>query len=217
MTFFRQPSNLGGEILDRAYNAIRQGVKIMSTDLDKKEEKTTVSRYKANPFWEPTEVKVGTKFITVAGGMHVSEEGESVQHSGIHIVTEIDKEEFVKLYTKNMKVFFDLKPTTQKVLQVVLDAVQQSPNADCIYMHWLSVDEYLKTHDLGMSKASFHNAMNELLDKKFIAKSVEPHKFWINPHLFFNGDRMTFVREYRLRKEKEVKAATKQISKEIQG
>lgn len=188
----------------------------MSTNLDKKEEKTTLpSRYKANPFWEPTEVKVGKKFVTVSGGMHVSDEGESVQHSGIHIVTEIDKEEFVKLYTKNMKTFFDLKPTTQKVLQVVLNAVQQSPNADCIYMHWLSVDEYLKTHALGMSKASFHNAMNELLAKKFIAKSVEPHKFWINPHLFFNGDRMTFVREYRLSKEKEITNVTRQAAKGI--
>ena len=215
LTFFRHRSNFSGEKLDMVYNAIRQGVKIMSTDLDKKEEKTAVSRYRVNPFWEPTEVKVGTKFITVAGGMHGTEEGESVQHSGIHIVTEIDKEEFVKLYTKNMRVFFDLKPTTQKVLQVVLDAVQQSPNADCIYMHWLSVDEYLKTHSLGMSKASFHNAMNELINKKFIAKSVEPHKFWINPHLFFNGDRMTFVREYRLKKEKEVKSVTAQIGQDL--
>lgn len=187
----------------------------MSANIDKieekTEEKTSVSRYKSNPFWEPVKVKVGKKFINVAGGMHVSSEGESVKHSAIHIVTEVDKEEFVKLYTRNMRVFFDLKPTTQKVLQVVLSAVQQSPNADCIYMHWLSVDEYLKNHELKISKASFHNAMNELLEKKFIAKSVEPHKFWINPHLFFNGDRMTFLREYRLKTEKEITPKKAQI------
>jgi hypothetical protein len=205
--------------MDSVYNALRQKVKKMSSNIDKKEEKLeekkSVSRYKENPFWEPVSVKVGKKFVNVAGGMHVSDEGESVKHSAIHIVTEVDKEEFVKLYTRNMRVFFDLKPTTQKVLQVVLSAVQQSPNADCIYMHWLSVDEYLKSHELGMSKASFHNAMNELLAKKFIAKSVEPHKFWINPHLFFNGDRMTFIREFRIKTEKEITPKAKRI-KEVE-
>ena len=175
----------------------------------------TPARHRENPFWNPTDVKVGNKFIRVAGGLHVSDDGESVKHGGIHIVTEIDKEEFVKLYTKNMRVFFDLKPTTQRLLQVVLKAVQDAPNADCIYMHWLSVEEYLQLHGLKMSKASFHNALNELLAKKFIAKSIEPHKFWINPHLFFNGDRMTFVREYRIKKEQEIKDITEKTAKKV--
>lgn len=174
-----------------------------------------LERHRENPFWQPTEVTVGHKHIRVAGGRHVSEEGESVQHSGVHIVTEVDKDEFIKLYTKNMRVFFDLKPATQKVLQVILDAVQKAPNADCIYLHWFGVEEYTAANGTTISKASFHNAMKELLLKKFIAEAVEPHKFWINPHLFFNGDRMSFVREYRIKNEKDVKAKTRQISDEI--
>lgn len=174
-----------------------------------------LERYRENPFWKPTEVTVGKRHITVSGGHHVSKEGESVQHSGIHIVTEVDKDEFIKLYTKNMRLFFDLKPTTQKVLQAILDAVQKAPNADCIYLHWFSVEEYIEAGGSKMSKSSFHNAMKELLEKKFIAEAVEPHKFWINPHLFFNGDRMSFVREYRVKKEKEIKDQTRKISDEI--
>lgn len=174
-----------------------------------------LERHKENPFWQPTEVTVGKRHITVAGGMHVSNEGESVQHSGVHIVTEVDKDEFIKLYTKNMRLFFDLKPTTQKVLQAILDAVQKAPNADCIYLHWFSVEEYIEAGGSKISKSSFHSAMKELLTKKFIAEALEPHKFWINPHLFFNGDRMTFVREYRIKKEKEVKAETRKIADEM--
>jgi hypothetical protein len=187
----------------------------MTTEIEKLHSRRGLERHRENPFWEPTEVKVGQKHITVAGGRHVSEEGESVQHSGVHIVTEVDKEEFIKLYTKNMRVFFDLKPTTQRVLQVLLEAVQKAPNADCIYLHWFNVEEYMEANGTSLSKASFHNAMKELLAKKFIAESVEPHKFWINPHLFFNGDRMSFVREYRLKSEKELKASTKRISEEV--
>ena len=184
-------------------------------DAQERTSRRGLERYRENPFWDPTEVKVGKKHITVAGGHHVSDEGEAFRHSGVHIVTDVDKEEFVKLYTRNMRIFFDLKPTTQKVLQVVLDAVQKAPNADCIYMHWFNVEEYISVSGGTISKGSFHNAMKELLEKKFIAESVEPHRFWINPHLFFNGDRMTFVREYRLKNEKEVKASTKRISDEI--
>lgn len=181
------------------------------TDIEQSRRKGA-ARYRANPFWDPTEVKVGKKHITVAGGLHVSNEGESVKHSGVHIVTEVDKDEFIKLYTKNMRLFFDLRPTTQKVLQVILDAVQKAPNTDCIYLHWFTVEEYMDSSGTSISKASFHNAMKELLEKKFVAEATDPHKFWINPHLFFNGDRMTFVREYRLRQEKEIKGHTQRFA-----
>lgn len=159
--------------------------------------KKGVLAYAANPFWEPTEVKVGTKIVRVAGGMHVSEEGESVQHSGIHIVEQVDKDEFVKLYTKNIKAIFDLKPTSQKVLQYLMVELQKTPNADAIYLAWVSAEQYFSEENLGISRASFHRALKELLEKGFIAESIKPNMYWFNPHLFFNGDRMTFIKEYR--------------------
>ena len=33
--------------------------------------------------------------------------------------------------------------------------------------------------------------------KGFIAESTNPNLYWINPALFFNGDRVRFVKEYR--------------------
>ena len=163
-----------------------------------KSRKKNVTVYKENPFWEPTEVKVGKKFIRVAGGTHVSE-GGAVEHSGIHIVQEVDKEEFVKLYTKNMRAFFDLKPSTQKVLQAVLHQVQQNPNLDAIYLPWFEVQDFSKRHEFKISKAAFHNSINEMLEKGFMAEAEAPSKYWINPHLFFNGDRMTYIKEYRIK------------------
>ena len=159
--------------------------------------KKGVLTYAENPFWEPTEVKVGTKFVRVAGGMHVSDEGESVQHSGIHIVEHVDKDEFVKLYTKNVKAIFDLKPTSQKVLQYLMSELQKTPNADAIYLAWVGADEYFSAENLSVSRPSFQRSMKELLEKGFIAESFKPNMFWFNPHLFFNGDRMTFIKEFR--------------------
>jgi len=156
-----------------------------------------VDVYRENPFWEPQTVKVGAKRITVAGGMHVNALGENVAHSGIHVIEEVDKDQFVKLYTKNVKAFFDIKPSTQKVLMAVINAIQKHPSADSIYLNWFVVEDYSLEHDLSISERSFYSALKELIAKGFLAESESTSQYWINPHLVFNGDRMTFIREYR--------------------
>lgn len=145
-------------------------------------------------------MKVGERRITVAGGLHTdTETGESISHSGIHIIEEVDKDQFVKLYTKNMKVIFDLKPTVQRVLMAILDSVQRTPGTDRIYLNWFEIEDYSVKNNLDISERSFYKAMRDLLDKQFIAESASPNMYWINPHLFFNGNRMAFIREYRLK------------------
>lgn len=156
-----------------------------------------IKLHKENPFWEATSVTVGTKRISVSGGRHVSDDGESVEHSGIHIVRRVDESQFLKVYTKNVKAIFDLKPSTQKILQYLMQALQKTPNAEGVYLSWFDADEYFSEEDVNLSKASFHRGMNELLEKKFIAESIKPNMFWFNPNLFFNGNRMTFINEYR--------------------
>lgn len=156
-----------------------------------------VTAYPDNPFWEDTQVKVGTKRITVTGGAYISEAGEEIKHGGIHVVRDVDESEFLKLYTKNVRAIFDLKPTTQRVLQYLMVELQKTPNADAIYLAWMDAQDYFSEHDLSVSKASFHRALKELLEKGFLAESTRVNMFWFNPNLFFNGNRMTFVHEYR--------------------
>jgi len=159
--------------------------------------KKGIQAYPENPFWKSTTIKVGSKRITVSGGSHVSDNGEEVRHSGIHVVREVDESEFLKLYTKNVKAIFDLKPTTQRVLQYLMVELQKTPNADAIYLAWMGANRYFSEHDLSVSRTSFQRAMKELLEKGFIAESTMPNMFWFNPNLFFNGSRMAFVHEYR--------------------
>lgn len=159
--------------------------------------KKGILAYAENPFWQKTTVKVGTKRITVAGGTHISTDGESVCHSGVHVVREVDESEFLKLYTKNINSIFNLKPTTQRVLQYLMTELQKTPNADAIYLFWLGAEEYFSEVNVNVSRTSFHRALRELMANGFIAESTKPSMFWFNPHLFFNGNRMSFVHEYR--------------------
>ena len=160
--------------------------------------KRGVVAYSKNPFWKPFEVDVGTRKVTIAGGMTTNTEtGEAMQHSGIHRIEHVDEDKFVKLFTQNIKLFFDLTAPSQKILQCVIATLQNHPNADGISLPWFTVDDFSQQHDLKISKSSFHRGLKEMLQKGFIAESELPHFYWINPHLFFNGNRMVFITEYR--------------------
>lgn len=172
-----------------------------------KPRKQGVSAYRQNPFWKPTEVKVGTKKVTIAGGFVANaNNGEGMHHAGIHRVEWVDEEKFVKVFTQNLKVFFGLTPATQKVLQCVIATLQKSPNADGIWLPWFQVEDFSVENDLKISRASFQRAMKEMLQKGFIAESENQNFYWINPHLFFNGDRMVFINEYRKEQKKPAQA-----------
>lgn len=160
--------------------------------------KKGIVAYSKNPFWQPYQVKVGKKKITIAGGFITNDKnGETVQHAGIHRVELVDETKFVKIFTKNLKVFFDLGLASQKVLQCLLATLQENKNADGIHLPWFTVEDYSKAHNLKISRTTFHRALREMLEKGFIAESEHPNFYWINPNLFFNGDRMTFISEYR--------------------
>jgi hypothetical protein len=154
--------------------------------------------YSKNPFWQPYQVKVGKKKITIAGGLLTNHEsGEAIHHAGIHRVELVDETKFVKIFTQNLKVFFDLGLASQKVLQCLLATLQENKNADGIHLPWFTVEDHSKAHNLKISRTTFHRGLREMLKKGFIAESEHPNFYWINPNLFFNGDRMTFISEYR--------------------
>lgn len=83
-----------------------------------------------------------------------------------------------------------------------MNELQKTPNADAIYLAWVGANEYFSEVNLNISRSSFQRSLKEMMEKGFLAESTKPNLFWFNPHLFFNGDRMVFVREYRKKSEK---------------
>jgi hypothetical protein len=176
----------------------------------KKPRKAGVTVYRKNPFWSPTEVKVGTRKVTISGGfMTKAETGESIHHAGIHRVEHVDETQFVKLFTQNLKLFFNLSAPSQKVLQVLLKELQKTPNADGIFLPWFSVEDFGLENDVKISRSTYFRGLKEMLSKGFIAESENQNFYWINPNLFFNGDRMLFITEYRKNKKSTEKAIDK--------
>jgi hypothetical protein len=165
-----------------------------------KSRKRGVVAFTENPFLQPSQVTTRRKRITVAGGKAVVDRDTGVIEdlAEIVIVKEVDDEQFVKLFTQNLKIFFGLSPVALKLLQVVLAQIQQTPNRDQVMLNLQVAESYFTTTGQErLSKTSFHRAVHELIDKCFIAESAINGLYFINPHLFFNGDRVRFVNEFR--------------------
>jgi len=50
-----------------------------------------------------------------------------------------------------------------------------------------------------MSESTFNRGLRELVDKGFVYPR-SPSVYWVNPSMFFKGDRVLFIKEYRRRK-----------------
>ena len=57
------------------------------------------------------------------------------------------------------------------------------------------------------SKPSIFSAIGELLEKEWIAKTKNQFVYWINPKLFYKGDRLVVLKEYRKAKKDQIKDA----------
>lgn len=162
--------------------------------------KKDVILYAENPFVGLlADMKTRRRRVTAKGGKAIidTSTGEIEDVAEIVSVQRVDKEQFVKVFTSNLKQFFNLKPSTYRIVQVLMKQLAQS-EAGIVYLNISVAERYFQeTDQKSISKSAYHDAMRELLDKQFIAESVDPNLYWINPTLFFNGDRVRFVKEYR--------------------
>lgn len=159
-----------------------------------------------NPFLEPTtvEIKANAKRRYVRTGSSQElvdpETGEVKAIAMIHSVEEKDDESFVKVFADGVKAAFGLQRAGARVFQAVLDTYQKEKMTGgyVAYLTLMWFDNGLNGSAIGMSEFTFQRGLKELLAKNFLTPKM-PNQFWVNPALFFKGDRMAFVKEYRRR------------------
>ncbi len=152
-----------------------------------------------NPLIEPRRVEVKRRYVTTGreGELVDPATGEVQAVSMIRQVEERDDAEFVKIFSEGLKAAYGLSKTASRVFHVVLEEYEKTPMnrgyADSIYLAWFG--DGLGGKDVGMTDRTFQMGLKELLAKGFIAPRG-PNLFWVNPHLFFKGDRVMFIKEY---------------------
>ena len=156
-----------------------------------------------NPLMEPHQVQVRKRWVKTGRAEQLvnMSTGEVSGMSAHHQIEEKDDAEFVKVFAAGVKAIYDLSRTASRVFQVVLDQYQQEPMrkgfADSLYLAWF--DGGLDGQSVGMSESTFNRGLRELVEKNFVYPR-SPSVYWVNPSMFFKGDRVMFIKEYRRRK-----------------
>jgi hypothetical protein len=156
-----------------------------------------------NPLLEPSQVQVKRRYVTTGLRTDLTDPSTGQVHAASVIRTLEDKDdaEFVKVFASGVAAMYDLNRTAQRVFQRVLGEYQREPMtngyADSIQLTWFG--DGLNGQKVDMSEPTFNRGMRELLAKGFIAPRT-PTVYWVNPTLFFKGDRVLFIKEYRRRR-----------------
>lgn len=172
----------------------------------------TAQRYKSNPFAVDMMVPVRGKQVKLSplgSESNVLVNQATGEVHGTHVTTfkRVDGQQFIKLFTANIGLTFDLSSAGIKTFGVLLWSVQKSAiSKDEVDMDALVLEDFVEAHSdsskpLMLSSATFKRGLNELEKAQIIAKTMRKGRYFINPNFVFNGDRIAFTTLIERKKE----------------
>lgn len=188
-----------------------------------------IVRYKENPFEIELQVKTKRKSIQLAplgADSNVAiVDIDSGEVKGQEIVSyqKVDTTKFVKIYTSQIGMIFNLSSAANKAFQILMWQSQKRPNETLVELSQYTLEDFVEenytlakknnnvfgfqeksfepdkasTYDSmklkGYSIAVFRKGVSELVDNKIIAASTKVARYHINPAMIFNGSRMSYT------------------------
>lgn len=168
-------------------------------------------RYKSNPFLQDMIIPIKDRQIrlsTLGRDQNILVNQATGEIHGTHVTTykRVDGEQFVKLFTANIALTFDLSAQGIKAFNVLMWAMQnQSLAKDEVYLDTHTREDFIEVHNdtdkpIKLSQATFARGLAELTKAQIIAKTLRQGVYWINPNFAFNGDRIAFTTVIERRK-----------------
>lgn len=187
----------------------------------------SLSRYKTNPFLDDMIVPVKDKKVRLSRlgrdeNILVNQSTGEIQ--GTHVTTfkRVDGEQFVKLFTANIGLTFELSSAGIKAFGVLLWVVQnRALSKDEVDMDSFALEDFLESQaasneqPLRLSLATFKRGINEMEKAQIIAKTMRQGRYFINPNFVFNGDRIAFTTVVERKKRTEQEQVENLINQNI--
>ncbi len=164
---------------------------------------SSVQKHETNPFVDGGMLIMKRGRTTIIAGSTSKvlvdvKTGESEGIALLHRYKEVDRDQFIKLYLGEVRSLFDLSKTGLKAFGFVLTCMRI--NDAEIY---LNIPDMVKYCEWSTTAAAYRG-IGELMANKIIAPSVKANLWFINPNIIFNGDRIAFIKEYRLKSNKQI-------------
>jgi hypothetical protein len=165
--------------------------------------KKALPKYHTNPSLENMSVSTRNKksfFNNGAKHLVIDEgTGEQVGHMGAIFIEEktVDTEQFIKLFAAGVEQLADLSAAGYRMFKLVYSLMLENPNTDKILIEY---NDLVYSKKWEQSQRTFQRGIAELLIKEIIFLSVSPNLYFINVRLFYNGDRISILKSYKLTK-----------------
>ena len=114
---------------------------------------------------------------------------------------EVDKAEFAKLYRNSFVMFYGLSKSSLDLMDYITENIRYNNDRICIVI--IDVVE-----QKGMGYSTVYRSITQLIEKKLLAKADMTGCYYINPQIFFKGDRIILLNEY-IKKDAKNKALPK--------
>ena len=160
-------------------------------------------RYSENPFVGDLNIPIATRNVKVSplgkdDNILVNQNTGEVL--GTHVTTykKVDSQEFIKLFSANIALTFNLNAAGIKAFNVLIHIMQKKGiQKDLVTLDKYTLEEFLDAHKdreppLKLSTSTFKRGLSDLETAKIIAKHLRAGVYYINPNFAFNGDRIAF-------------------------
>ncbi|HLK96284.1 MAG TPA: replication/maintenance protein RepL [Hymenobacter sp.] len=168
--------------------------------------------FKENPFVEQAiqDIKIIQKTQVVRSKnrdeiqLIVNSSGEIEGHTAFMKFVEVDEEQFAKVYLSQFTAFWELSKPAIRVFGFIINVLR--PKQDEFFLEMNKCLDYTKYKH----PKDVLSGISALIECGIIARSDSHFKYFINPMVVFNGDRVSFAKTYI--KRKKVQSNDKQLS-----
>jgi len=164
------------------------------------EQKRDTKRYEENPFLKDMVLSYKSKQVKISNlgsDNNIIVNQQTGEINGTHVVTykKVDSEEFIKLFTRNIALTFNLNSAGIKSFNVLVWTMQNKAiDRDVITLDIYSLSDFLLDNDkISLSVPTFKRGLVELEKASIIAKTRRAGDYYINPNFVFNGNRIAFT------------------------
>jgi len=192
----------------------------MSETGQKAEHKKTI-RYDENPFLSELTINKKSRQVKISSmgkDDNVIVNTNTGESHGTSVVTykAVDDAEFVKLFTANIAMTFDLNKAGHKVLQLLIWMVQKEAiGRDIVRLNKFTLDDFQASFNMkAFSLSVYKKGLTELEEAQIIAKARQAGDYYINPSFMFNGDRIAFTKIIEKKSAAKKRIAEEQLSLE---
>lgn len=163
-------------------------------------------KYRNSPFIGDTfNVKTKSKQVSIGKNDNIIINQTTGEISATHVITykQVDASQFIKIFTDNIALTFELKNAGRKVFDMLLRTLQKnSIGKDVVNLTTYEREEFEIEFKVKLSQSVFSRGIIELIDHKILANTFKTGTFFINPNFIFNGDRVAFTNAYEIKKDK---------------